>query len=68
MSIPRELILKLPKTDLHLHLSGSIRLGTLIELARDSGVKLPSYTESGLRETVFTGQFECLEEYLECFS
>ena len=49
----REFIKKLPKTDLHLHLDGSIRIKTLIELAREAKVDLPSWTEEGLRETVF---------------
>jgi adenosine deaminase len=33
-SLSRELIARLPKSDLHLHLDGSLRLPTLIELAR----------------------------------
>ncbi len=49
----RELIESLPKTDLHVHLDGSMRLETLIELAREQGVKLPSETPEGLRELVF---------------
>ena len=43
----------LPKTDLHVHLDGSVRIATLIDLAREYGVSLPSYTESGLREWLF---------------
>ena len=35
-------VAELPKTDLHVHLDGSLRLPTLIELAREGGVKLPS--------------------------
>ncbi len=59
---------KLPKTDLHLHLDGSIRLSTLIELARESGVELPSFTEEGLRETVFKDNYRDLNEYLTGFA
>ena len=36
---------KLPKSDLHLHLDGSMRLSTLIEMAKARNVTLPSYTE-----------------------
>jgi adenosine deaminase len=57
----------LPKTDLHLHLDGSVRLDTLIELSRECGVKLPSETEEGLRETVFKDHYQNLEEYLVGF-
>jgi adenosine deaminase len=62
-----EVIRRLPKTDLHVHLDGSLRLGTLIELARRQGVALPSYTEEGLREIVFRPHYANLGEYLEGF-
>lgn len=62
-----ETILALPKTDLHLHLDGSLRLATLIELARHAGVALPSQTEDGLRELVFRDHYRDLPEYLEGF-
>jgi adenosine deaminase len=64
LSINKELIRKLPKTDLHLHLDGSIRLSTLIELAREAKVNLPSWTEEGLTKTVFRDIYGNLEEYL----
>ncbi len=57
----------LPKTDLHVHLDGSLRLGTLIELAREHRVELPSYTEAGLIEQVFKPRYKNLPEYLEGF-
>lgn len=58
---------ELPKTDLHVHLDGSLRLGTLIELAREHKLELPSYTEGGLRETVFKDRYANLGEYLKGF-
>jgi adenosine deaminase len=63
-----EFLKKLPKTDLHMHLDGSVRLSTLIELAKESGVELPSYTEQGLRETVFKDHYKDLNEYLTGFA
>jgi adenosine deaminase len=66
--IPVEFLRELPKTDLHVHLDGSVRLGTLIELAREYHVELPSYTESGLRETVFKDRYPNLSEYLRPFA
>jgi adenosine deaminase len=57
----------IPKTDLHLHLDGSLRLSTLIELAKDKKIELPSWTESGLRETVFKEKYNSLDEYLQGF-
>ena len=58
----------LPKTDLHVHLDGSLRIPTLIELARGKpGVELPSYTEAGLRETVYKERYSSLGDYLKGF-
>ncbi|MBW2260703.1 MAG: adenosine deaminase family protein [Deltaproteobacteria bacterium] len=65
--IKREIIEKLPKTDLHVHLDGSVRLETLIELAKEYGVTLPSYTSGGLMETVYKEKYGSLEEYLQGF-
>jgi adenosine deaminase len=63
----RDLIRRLPKTDLHVHLDGSLRLTTLIELARQRRVALPSETEDGLRKQVFRERYRDLAEYLEGF-
>jgi adenosine deaminase len=61
------LIKALPKTDLHVHLDGSIRIPTLIELAKEQGLQLPSWTESGLRDLVFKSTYSSLVEYLAGF-
>jgi adenosine deaminase len=63
----RDLIRRLPKTDLHVHLDGSLRLTTLIEIARQRRVALPSETEDGLRQQVFRERYRDLAEYLEGF-
>ncbi len=67
-AISSEFIKEIPKTDLHVHLDGSLRIPTLIELAREAGVQLPSYTEDGLRELVFKNKYASLVEYLQGFS
>jgi adenosine deaminase len=61
------LIRRLPKTDLHVHLDGSLRLPTLIELARERSLPLPSETPEGLEELVFRPRYRNLNEYLEGF-
>ena len=66
--IPEEFLEELPKTDIHVHLDGSIRISTLIELAREYGLELPSETESGLRETVFKERYSNLADYLGGFA
>ncbi len=65
--VPLEVFQALPKTDLHVHLDGSLRIPTLIELAKERSVKLPSYTVEGLRELVFKDTYKNLPEYLEGF-
>lgn len=69
MSVYSDDFLKaIPKTDLHVHLDGSLRLSTLIELARAKGLELPAWTEEGLRRTVFKDSYTSLDEYLKGFS
>ena len=65
---PAEFIQAIPKTDLHLHLDGSLRIGTLIDLAHEAGVALPAQDEIGLRERVFKDKYQNLEEYLQGFA
>jgi adenosine deaminase len=45
----RSLLRALPKTDLHVHLDGSLRPGTLLALAREQGVRLPVRDAEALR-------------------
>ncbi|MFO0640936.1 MAG: adenosine deaminase [Polyangiaceae bacterium] len=63
-----ELIEKLPKTDLHVHLDGSLRLSTILELADKEKIVLPSSDEDGLRKAMNLGR-NCgsLVEYLKAF-
>ncbi|MEC7726521.1 MAG: adenosine deaminase family protein [Planctomycetota bacterium] len=65
--ITRELLASLPKSDLHLHLDGSLRLDTLLDLAKQHQVKLPSRTRDGLLELVFKRAYRNLPEYLRGF-
>lgn len=63
----KELIRKIPKNDLHVHLDGSVRLETIIDISKREKLNLPSYTLEGLRETVFKDRYANLEEYLKAF-
>ena len=66
--ITEQFIRGIPKTDLHLHLDGSLRLATLIEMAKAEHLKLPSYEETGLNELVFKDRYANLGEYLAGFA
>jgi adenosine deaminase len=59
---------RLPKTDLHVHLDGSLRIETILDLAREQGVQLPGDTVETLRPFVEMGD-DCasLVEYLKAF-
>lgn len=66
--ITEDFIKALPKTDLHVHLDGSIRIPTLIELAKEYEIQLPSDTEEGLRSLVFKEKYNSLSDYLKGFA
>ena len=66
--VPAEFLQRLPKADLHVHLDGSLRLSTLIELAQQEGVELPAYTPEGMRKLVYKDKYASLVEYLKGFS
>ncbi|MDO8527856.1 MAG: adenosine deaminase family protein [Deltaproteobacteria bacterium] len=67
LKITPEFIRAIPKSDLHVHLDGSLRLKTLIDLSKEQKITLPSYTEEGLKELVFKKNYADLGEYLAGF-
>jgi len=63
-----EFIARLPKTDLHVHLDGSLRLQTILDLADEQGVELPANTIEGLAKAIHMGEIcEDLNDYLTAF-
>ena len=66
--IPLELIQRLPKTDLHCHLDGSLRLDTVLELARKQHIKLPTFDRGELFNMLYAGEaVASLDDYLRAF-
>ena len=61
-------IKSLPKVLLHDHLDGGLRPSTLIDIAREIGMKLPSYEAEELQKIIFTACNEGdLGKYLKNF-
>jgi adenosine deaminase len=65
--LTRELIGRLPKAELHVHLDGSLRPETMIDLAHKAKVALPSYETEPLRRFMLVDDAANLEDYLHRF-
>jgi adenosine deaminase len=66
--VTEELLRALPKTDLHCHLDGSLRVATILDLAERQGVRLPADTPEGLAKAIHMGEVcNSLEDYLTAF-
>ncbi len=63
----REAVGTMPKTDLHVHLDGSLRPATVLELADEHGVELPTRDREELASYLHVQEAENLEQYLGRF-
>ena len=65
--LTRELVSRLPKAELHLHLDGCLRPETMIDLARSAKISLPAGDPESLRKFMRVDNARNLEEYLQPF-
>ena len=68
MALSLDIIRQLPKAELHCHLDGFVRPQTVIDLAAEQGITLPTTDVTELRK-LMTVPPECqdLVTYLKCF-
>ncbi len=61
MDTRKELIANLPKTELHMHIEGSLEPEMMFDLAQRNGVNLPYANVDAIRKAY---RFDCLQDFL----
>lgn len=67
LKVPSERLLRLPKAELHVHLDGSLRADTMLDLAAGRGVELPASDPEALARYMLVSDAQSLEDYLARF-
>jgi adenosine deaminase len=62
-----DLLRHLPKTDLHCHLDGSLRIETILDMAENRKVRLPAEDPDRLRKLLIQDDAASLVDYLKAF-
>ena len=65
--LTRELLARLPKAELHVHLDGSLRPETMLDLAPQVHAALPAWDPASLRRAMLVDDASNLEDFLHRF-
>ena len=69
MKINKSLLQRLPKVELHCHLDGSLRIPTILDLAKQDKVILPTSNSDKLSKLLVIGKTRgSLEDYIKRFN
>ena len=63
--LSKEALRRWPKAELHVHLDGALRPATMLDLAREQGIRLPADTPEALAKAMLVRHAQNLEEYLQ---
>lgn len=66
-ALSRDLLMRLPKAELHCHLDGSVRPQTLLDLGREVGIEMPRHDADSLAAYMRVDDARNLEDYLARF-
>jgi len=64
MDTRKQLIARLPKAELHMHIEGSLEPQMMFELAQRNGVSLPYADVDAIRQAY---RFDCLQDFLDLY-
>ena len=68
MKVNKSLLQKLPKVELHCHLDGSLRIPTIIDLANQDKINIPTSNPDKLSKLLTIGKKRgSLEDYIKRF-
>ncbi|KAM9343724.1 adenosine deaminase [Pholidichthys leucotaenia] len=67
-TMTEQVVFNKPKVELHVHLDGSIRVQTILDVAKRRGIRLPENTVEGMKEKIVLEKPGSLTSFLDKFN